>query len=135
MDTTLIHLDTGRRRGVIDITAEIVAFTAGKGDGLLSIFAPHATAGLAIIETGAGTDADLMDILDELMPRDDNRYRHRHGSPGHGADHILPALVPPTLIVPVVEGRPALGTWQSIVLVDPNQDNPKRSIRLSFFPG
>ncbi len=135
MDTTVIQLDTGRRRGVFDVTAEVVGFTAGKGDGLVSVFAPHATAGLAIIETGAGSDADLMDVLDELVPRDDGRYRHRHGSPGHGADHVIPALVAPTLTIPVVDGRPALGTWQSIVLVDPNGDNPRRSLRLSFLPG
>lgn len=120
---------------MLDITAEVVGFTAGKGDGLLSVFAPHATAGLAIIETGAGSDADLMDVLDELVPRDDARYRHRHGSPGHGADHVLPGLVAPTLTIPVVAGRPALGTWQSIVLIDPNADNPRRSIRLSFIAG
>jgi secondary thiamine-phosphate synthase enzyme len=134
MDTTVIQFDTGRRRGVFDVTAEVVGFTNGKGDGLVSVFVPHATAGLAIIETGAGSDADLMDLLDELVPREDGRYRHRHGSPGHGADHLLPALVAPSLTIPVVEGRPALGTWQSIVLVDPNADNPRRSLRLSFLP-
>ncbi|MGD2051325.1 MAG: secondary thiamine-phosphate synthase enzyme YjbQ [Acidimicrobiia bacterium] len=135
MDTTVIQCETGRRRGVFDITSDVVGFTSGKGDGLLSVFVPHATAGLAIIETGAGSDADLMDILDELVPREDGRYRHRHGSPGHGADHVLPALVAPSLTIPVIEGRPALGTWQSIVLVDPNADNPRRSVRLSFLPG
>ncbi len=135
MDTIVIEFDTGRRRGAFDVTAEVVAFTSGKGDGLVSIFVPHATAGLAIIETGAGSDADLMDVLDELVPREQGRYRHRHGSPGHGADHVIPGLVAPSLTIPVVEGRPALGTWQSIVLVDPNADNPRRSLRLSFLPG
>lgn len=134
MDSTELSLTTGRDRGVFDLTAEAAAFVAGKGDGLLSIFAPHATAGLAIIEIGAGSDADLMDRLDELLPRDD-RYRHRHGSTGHGADHVMPALVSPSLVVPVSAGRMLLGTWQSVVLVDSNADNPKRRVLLSFVSG
>ncbi len=134
MDSTELSLTTGRDRGVFDLTADAAAFVAGKGDGLLSIFAPHATAGLALIEIGAGSDADLMDRLDELLPRDD-RYRHRHGSTGHGADHVMPALVSPSLVVPVSAGRMLLGTWQSVVLVDSNADNPKRRVLLSFVSG
>ncbi len=130
-----ITIETGRRRGVFDITAEAARFVATRGDGLLSVFAAHATAGLAIIETGAGSDEDFMDIIDELIPRDDSRYRHRHGSPGHGADHVLPGLVSPSLIVPVLAGRMQLGTWQAIVLVDGNADNPTRRVHLSFLAG
>ena len=102
---------------------------------MLSIFVPHATAGVAILEVGAGSDTDLLAALERLLPHDEARYRHRHGSPGHGADHVLPLLVPPSLTVPVVGGRPALGTWQSICLVDPNSDNAERTVRLSFLPG
>ena len=135
MDTEIITLDTGRRRGVIDITAEAARFVSGRGDGLLSVFAPHATAGVALIETGAGSDADLVDRIDAVLPRDDAVYRHRHGSVGHGADHVLPAFVAPSLTIPVLNGSMALGTWQSVVLVDPNGDNPNRRVRLSFLPG
>lgn len=135
MDTEIINLDTGRRRGVIDITAEAARFVSGRGDGLLSVFAPHATAGVALIETGAGSDADLIDRIDAVLPRDDAVYRHRHGSVGHGADHVLPAFVAPSLTIPVLSGSMALGTWQSVVLVDPNGDNPNRRVRLSFLPG
>lgn len=133
MDTTQLELTTGR--GVYDITADVASFVAGKGDGLLSVFVPHATAGVAIIETGAGSDADLMDRLDAILPRDDDLYRHRHGSPGHGADHVLPGLVSPSVTIPVVAGTMALGTWQSVVVVDPNVDNPNRRVRLSFLRG
>jgi secondary thiamine-phosphate synthase enzyme len=101
------------------------------GDGLVHVFAPHATAGLALMETGAGTEPDVEELLARLLPRDD-RYTHRHGSPGHGADHLLPVLVSPSLVLPVIEGRLALGTWQSVVLVDLNEDNPNRTVRLSF---
>ncbi len=104
------------------------------GDGLVSVFVPHATAGVALIETGSGTESDLLDALDRLLPRD-QRWRHRHGSEGHGADHVLPALVGPSITIPVISGRLALGTWQSVVLVDLNRDNPERSLRLSFLPG
>jgi len=135
VDTEIITLDTGRRRGVIDITAEAARFVSGRGDGLLSVFAPHATAGVALIETGAGSDADLVDRIDAVLPRDDAVYRHRHGSVGHGADHVLPAFVAPSLTIPVLNGSMALGTWQSVVLVDPNGDNPNRRVRLSFLPG
>jgi secondary thiamine-phosphate synthase enzyme len=135
METTTISVVSGSERGVFDITAEAARFVTGKADGLLSVFVPQATAGLAIIETGAGSDADLMDLLDELMPRDDARYRHRHGSPGHGADHVLPGVVAPSVVIPVVGGQMALGTWQSIVVVDPNADNPRRTVRFSFIKG
>lgn len=134
MDTVLITIETGRRRGVFDLTADANRFVVGRGDGLLNIFVPHATAGIAIIETGAGSDVDLMDAIDEVLPRDDRRYRHRHGSPGHGADHVMPGFVSPFATVPVLNGRLALGTWQSVVLVDPNEDNPTRKVRLSFLP-
>jgi secondary thiamine-phosphate synthase enzyme len=112
-----------------------VTEAADDADGLLSIFVPHATAGLVIVEIGAGSDHDLVAALDRLLPRVEGAYRHRHGSPGHGADHVLPLLAPPSLTVPVVGGRLALGTWQSICLLDPNADNPTRLVRLSFLPG
>lgn len=133
MDSTEIRLDTGGRQ-VVDLTHEVTRFCSGRGDGLLSVFAPHATAGLALMETGSGSEADVAELLARLLPRDD-RYRHRHGSPGHGGDHVLPVLVSPSLVLPVVGGRPALGQWQSVVLVDPNQDNPRRTVRLSFVGG
>lgn len=133
MDTEIITLTTGKRRGVFDITAEAAHFVDGKGDGLLSAYLPHATAGLALMETGAGSEDDLLERIDEVLPRDE-RWRHRHGSPGHGADHVLPALVAPSVTIPVVGGRLALGTWQSLVVVDPNADNPDRKVRLSFIP-
>ncbi|NDJ91200.1 secondary thiamine-phosphate synthase enzyme YjbQ [Mycolicibacter kumamotonensis] len=130
MNTEVLDVDTARRR-TVDLTAQVRAFCAGHGDGLCNVFVPHATAGVAIIETGAGSDADLVDTLERLLPRDD-RYRHAHGSPGHGADHVLPAIVAPSITVPVAGGEPLLGTWQSVVLVDLNRDNPRRSVRLSF---
>jgi secondary thiamine-phosphate synthase enzyme len=104
-------------------------------DGLLSVFVPHATAGVVVLEIGAGSDADLMAALDRLLPRDESVYRHRHGSAGHGADHVMPLLVPPSLTIPVLGGRLALGTWQSICLLDPNADNAVRTVRLSFLAG
>jgi secondary thiamine-phosphate synthase enzyme len=116
---------------VVDITATVANFVAGETDGLVNIFVPHATAGIAIIETGSGSEADLVGILDRVFPRDD-RYRHRHGSPGHGADHVIPAFVAPSITVPVSAGRMLLGTWQSIVVVDPNTDNPERRVILSM---
>ncbi len=133
MDTTEITVDT-RRRQIADLSDAVASFCRDRGDGLLSVFAPHATAGVAVMELGSGSEPDLVELLQRLLPRDD-RYRHRHGSPGHGADHILPALVSPSLVVPVVAGRPQLGTWQSIVLVDLNADNPTRQVRLSFVAG
>jgi secondary thiamine-phosphate synthase enzyme len=133
MDTMELRLDTSHR-ATVDITGDVERFCAGRGDGLCSIFAPHATAGLALMETGSGSEEDLVKAIGALLPRDD-RYRHRHGSLGHGADHLLPALVSPSLVVPVVDGRPTLGTWQSIVFVDTNSDNPQRRARLSFLRG
>jgi secondary thiamine-phosphate synthase enzyme len=133
VNTEVLDLDTSRRR-IVDLTAEVQAFCAGQGDGLCNVFVPHATAGVAVIETGAGSDDDLLDALERLLPRDD-RYRHAHGSPGHGADHVLPGLVSPSVTVPVGAGTPLLGTWQSIVLVDLNRDNPRRTVRLSFVSG
>ncbi|HEY7105770.1 MAG TPA: secondary thiamine-phosphate synthase enzyme YjbQ [Acidimicrobiia bacterium] len=133
MHTTVLDVDTSREQ-VVDLTRQVRAFCADRGDGLCSVFAPHATAGVAIIETGARSDDDLVDTLERLLPRDD-RYRHAHGSPGHGADHLLPALVAPSVVVPVQDGEPLLGTWQSVVLVDLNRDNPRRHVRLSFVAG
>ena len=129
----MFEIDSSRRR-IVDLTAEVRKFCAAHEDGLCNVFVPHATAGVAIIETGAGSDDDLVDTLENLLPRDD-RYRHAHGSPGHGADHVLPALVAPSVTVPVQDGQPLLGTWQSVVLVDLNRDNPRRSVRLSFING
>jgi len=123
-----------RHRLVTDLTGEAQAFVSGKGDGLLNVFVPHATAGVALIETAAGSEPDLADALERLLPVADI-YRHRHGSLGHGRDHVLPAFVAPSISVPVVGGRLALGVWQSIVLVDPNADNPRRTVRLSFLAG
>lgn len=134
MDSTVIEFTTGSRPTVVDLTGEVRGFCSGKGDGLLNVFVPHATAGLALIETGSGTERDLLSAIDDLLPRDE-RWLHSHGSRGHGADHVLPAWVSPSLTVPVLGGRPALGTWQSVVLVDPNRDNPNRKVRLSFLPG
>jgi secondary thiamine-phosphate synthase enzyme len=134
MESTELTVRTATRPSVVDITAEVTGFCRGRGDGLLSVFVPHATAGVAIMETGAGSDDDLLAALGEILPRDD-RWRHRHGSAGHGADHLLPAFIAPSITVPVVGGRPTLGTWQSIVLVDTNRDNPDRRVRLSFLPG
>lgn len=133
MLTTVVQVDTGSAQ-VTDLTDEVARFCREQGDGLVHVFAPHATAGLALMETGSGSEADLASTLDRLLPRD-GRYQHRHGSPGHGADHLLPVLVSPALSVPVEAGRLLLGTWQSIVLVDLNEDNPRRQVRLSFIPG
>ncbi len=133
MQTSELTLDTTRQH-LVDLTSAVASFCDGLGDGLLNVFAPHATVGLALMELGSGSEADLEELLARLLPRDD-RYQHRHGSPGHGADHILPTIICPSLTIPVVAGRPALGTWQSIVLVDLNLDNPTRHVRLSFVTG
>jgi secondary thiamine-phosphate synthase enzyme len=133
VDTAVLDVDSSRRR-IVDLTGEVRSFCRGRGDGLCNVFVPHATAGVAIIETGAGSDDDLVDTLERLLPRDDG-YRHSHGSPGHGADHVLPAIVSPSVTLPVGDGSPLLGTWQSVVLVDLNRDNPRRSVRLSFVRG
>lgn len=132
--TRTIDVTTGSAETVLDLASACADFlreTARGRDGLLNVFTPHATAGLAVIETGAGSDDDLLEALRSLLPADD-RWLHRHGSPGHGRDHVLPALVPPHATLPVVGGELALGTWQSVVLVDTNRDNPRRTVRLSF---
>jgi secondary thiamine-phosphate synthase enzyme len=132
--TRVVNVATGSSEAIVDLTHECEAFlreAAGDRDGLLNIFVPHATAGVAIIETGAGSDDDLLAALHTLLPADD-RWQHRHGSPGHGRDHVLPGLVPPHATLPVLGGRLALGTWQSVCLVDTNRDNPDRQVRLSF---
>lgn len=133
MQTAEFTVDTSRAR-IVDLTDEVAAFCRGKGDGLVSVFAPHATAGLALIETGAGSELDVEAALERLLPRDD-RYRHAHGSPGHGADHVLPAIVSPSLTVPVRDGEMWLGVWQSVCLIDTNRDNPVRTVRLAFLSG
>jgi secondary thiamine-phosphate synthase enzyme len=128
-----LELDTHGRR-VVDVTDHVARFAAEQGgDGLLHVFVPHATAGLAVMETGSGSEGDLEEVLDRLLPRDD-RYAHRHGSVGHGGDHLLPVFVSPSLTLPVLAGAPALGTWQSVVIVDPNRENDRRRLRLSFLP-
>ena len=134
MYSSVITVRTGSRPTVRDITGEAADFVAGRGDGLLNVFVPHATAGVAIIETGAGSDDDLLRALDQVLPADD-RWRHRHGSPGHGRSHVMPAVVPPHCTVPVLDDRLALGTWQSICLVDLNVDNSSREVRWSFLRG
>jgi secondary thiamine-phosphate synthase enzyme len=134
MRTEVITVRTGGSPVVTDITAEAEAFVRSEADGLLHVFVPHATAGLAIIETGAGSDEDLLTAIDDLLPAQD-KWRHRHGSKGHGRDHVLPAWIPPYATLPVIGGRIALGTWQSICLVDPNGDNPTRQVRFSFLEG
>ena len=126
-------IDTAGRR-TVEITDRARGFAEGKGDGLLSVFVPHATAGVALIETGSGTEADLEEVLARLLPRDD-RYAHRHGSTGHGGDHVLPAFVSPSLVIPVQAGGLILGTWQRIVVVDPNRENDRREVVLSFLSG
>ncbi|HWB37843.1 MAG TPA: YjbQ family protein [Rugosimonospora sp.] len=134
MHSEVIQVRTGVKPVVHDLTAEAARFVRDRGDGLLNVFVPHATAGVAILETGAGSDDDLLRLLADLLPADD-RWRHRHGSPGHGRDHVLPALVAPHATLPVVGGRIMLGTWQSICLVDTNGDNPTRQVRFSFLAG
>jgi secondary thiamine-phosphate synthase enzyme len=137
--TAEISVRTGAGSGLHDLTPACERFVAesaagGEDDGLLNVFVPHATAGLVIMELGAGSEDDLLASLERLLPRDD-RWRHRHGSRGHGADHVLPLLAPPSLTIPVVDGRLALGTWQSIALLDPNADNPTRTVRLTWVSG
>jgi secondary thiamine-phosphate synthase enzyme len=135
METATFEVRTGDRPAVSDITGQVAAFVrAVGGDGLLHVFVPHATAGLAILETGSGSDQDLLAALDALLPGDD-RWRHAHGSPGHGRSHVMPALVPPYCTVPVLDGRLQLGTWQSICLVDLNVDNADRDVRVSLLRG
>ncbi|WP_416985163.1 secondary thiamine-phosphate synthase enzyme YjbQ [Streptomyces sp. T028] len=132
--TRVLHVASGTRERVVDLTQDCEAFlreAAGDRDGLLNIFVPHATAGIAVIETGSGSDDDLLAALHTLLPADD-RWQHRHGSPGHGRDHVVPAFVPPHATLPVLAGRLELGTWQSVCLVDTNISNPNRQVRLSF---
>jgi secondary thiamine-phosphate synthase enzyme len=131
MDSTVLTVRTGDREVVHDLTPQCRDFVRSRGDGLLHVFVPHATAGVAVLELGAGSDDDLLAALADLLPADD-RWRHRHGSRGHGRSHVLPALVPPYATLPVVDGVLELGTWQSVALVDLNLDNPERSVRLSF---
>ena len=134
MRSELRSVRTGGVPAVVDLTDECADFVRGAGDGLLHVFVPHATAGVAILETGSGSDDDLLAQLDVLLPRDD-RWRHRHGSPGHGRDHVLPAFLPPSLSIPVLQGRLQLGTWQRICLIDTNSDNRQRHVRFSFLAG
>ncbi len=134
MRSELRDYRTGGEEAVLDITRDCDDFVRDEGDGLFQLFVPHATLGIAIIETGAGSDEDLLSALGDLLPADD-RWRHRHGSKGHGRSHVMPALVPPYATVPVLDGRLALGTWQSICLVDLNVDNPDRQVRFSFLSG
>jgi secondary thiamine-phosphate synthase enzyme len=133
MQTREIGVDIGRQPALVDLTDHCARFLADVDaiDGLLTVFVPHATAGVLVVELGAGTEADVLAALDRILPRDD-RWQHAHGSPGHGADHVLPLIASPSLVVPVVDGRMALGTWQSIALLDPNRDNPHRTVRLTF---
>jgi secondary thiamine-phosphate synthase enzyme len=128
-----LHVDTSRTR-VLDITDEVARFCRDGGDGLLNVFVAHATAGVALMETGSGSEGDLVEALQRLLPRDD-RYTHAHGSPGHGADHLLPVLVSPSVTIPVRAGRMQLGTWQRVVVVDMNGDNPRRTVTLSLLGG
>jgi secondary thiamine-phosphate synthase enzyme len=134
LKTAEVSVETGQRPGLFDLTAECQRFVADAGDGLLNVFVPHATCGLVIMELGSGSDEDLLATLEWLLPRDD-RWRHRHGSPGHGADHVTPLLVAPTLTIPVIGGRMALGTWQSVALLDTNIDNATRRVRLTLIEG
>ncbi|NYG55703.1 YjbQ family protein [Nocardioides perillae] len=134
MDSETRTYRTGDREVVLDLTRDAADFVRGRGDGLLHVFVPHATAGLAVIETGAGSDDDLLAALGDLLPADD-RWRHRHGSRGHGRSHVMPGLVPPYATLPVLDGELALGTWQSLCLVDLNVDNDERTVRFSFLAG
>ena len=135
METETFEVRTGSHPVAADITSEAAAFCADRGDGLLSVFVPHATAGIAIFETGSGSDTDLLQTLDDLLPAEPGRWRHDHGSPGHGRDHVLPAFISPSVTVPVLNGELQLGTWQSLVLVDTNVDNQTRKVQLSFLEG
>jgi secondary thiamine-phosphate synthase enzyme len=135
VETKTLEIRTGSNPIAADITSEAATFCAGRGDGLMSVFVPHATAGVAILETGAGSDSDLLQALDDLLPAEPGRWRHEHGSPGHGRDHVLPAFISPSVTVPVLNGELQLGTWQSLVLVDTNVDNQIRKVQLSFLEG
>jgi secondary thiamine-phosphate synthase enzyme len=132
MDTTTFTVKTGERFAVVDITDQVVRWLRGQGDGLCHLLALHATAGLGLMEIGSGSEQDAQTVVDRLLPDDEQLYRHRHGTPGHGRDHILPLFISPSLTLPVVGGEPVLGTWQAVVLVDPNVDNPRRQVHASF---
>lgn len=137
MEHRELSIETGNAPGLADLTdacASFVAEVADGGDGLLTVFVPHATAGVVVIELGAGSEEDLLAALERLLPHDE-RWRHRHGSAGHGADHVLPLMASPSLTVPVVVGRMMLGTWQSVALLDPNADNQRRTVQLAFIRG
>jgi secondary thiamine-phosphate synthase enzyme len=131
---TEVHTYDTSASPILDITTDVQQFLGGASEGLLNVFVPHATAGVAVMETGAGSESDLEATLDRLLPRDD-RWTHRHGSPGHGADHLLPAFISPSVSIPILNGHMQLGTWQSIVLVDLNRDNPQRKVRFSLLEG
>jgi secondary thiamine-phosphate synthase enzyme len=135
MDSQTFEVRTGGDFAAADLTDRVASFVRGRGYGLCNVFVPHATAGVALFETGAGTEEDVERAVADLLPREEGRWRHRHGSPGHGADHVFPLLVAPSVTIPVLDGQLALGTWQSIVLVDPNLDNAVRTVRLSFLRG
>lgn len=135
MDTMTFEIETGSSRRIMDLTGQVRDFCRGRGDGLVSVFLPHATAGLALIETGAGSDTDLLDAIDDVLPAERGRWHHEHGTPGHGRDHVLPAFISPSLIIPVVGGDLQIGTWQSVTVVDTNVDNHRRTVRLSFLAG
>lgn len=132
MDSTTFEVSTRHTFTCVELTGRVAEWVRDRGDGLCHVFVPHATAGVALFETGSGSEDDVETTVGRLLPRDEGLWRHAHGSPGHGADHVLPLLVSPSLVVPVLAGRLALGTWQSIVLVDPNVDNRNRTVRLSF---
>lgn len=134
MKTHTLDIETGRSRAIVDLTDKVRAFAQGGGDGLLNISLPHATAGLALMELGSGSEEDLIQQLDDMFPRDD-RYSHSHGSKGHGVDHILPAFISPTLTLPVIQGEVVLGIWQRIAMIDTNVDNPHRKVFLSLIQG
>jgi secondary thiamine-phosphate synthase enzyme len=135
MDTHVLEVTTGSEFACVDLTADIAAWLGGRGDGLCTVFVAHATAGVALFETGSGSEQDVVSTLTEILPRTSTRWKHRHGSTGHGADHVLPAIVSPSVTIPVIDGRMTLGTWQSVVLVDLNVDNPHREVRLTFLAG
>ena len=135
MDTMTIEIETGSSPRVIDLTRQVRDFCHGRGDGLVSVFLPHATAGLALIETGAGSDTDLLDAINDVLPAERGRWQHEHGTAGHGRDHVLPAYISPSLVIPVVGGDLQIGTWQSVTVVDTNVDNHHRTVRLSFLAG
>ena len=132
METTTFNIQTGERFAVVDLTDQLVRWLRGRGDGLCHLLALHATAGLGLMEVGSGSEQDAQTVIDRLLPADEQVYRHRHGTPGHGRDHVLPLFISPSLTVPVVGGEPVLGTWQAVVLIDPNGDNPRRQVHASF---